>query len=61
LITDEDAIERRVILNLIYTNEYNALRDMHVTDKDLNWLEAHPKTDLDELISPLTCAAFLGR
>ena len=32
-----------------------------VTDKNINWLEPHPKTDLDELVSPLTCAAFLGR
>lgn len=24
-------------------------------------MEAHPKTDLDERISPLSCAAFLGR
>ena len=34
---------------------------MKITQKNLNWLEAHPRTDLDELISPLTCAAFLGR
>lgn len=32
-----------------------------VTDKNINWLEPHPKTDLDELVTPLTCAAFLGR
>ena len=32
-----------------------------IIGKNLNWLEAHPKTDLDELITPLTCAAFLGR
>lgn len=34
---------------------------MRVTQKNLNWLEAHPKLDLDDRISPLTCAAFLGR
>lgn len=54
-------MERKTILNCIYTNNIDALGEMRVTQKNLNWLEAHPKTDLDELISPLTCAAFLGR
>lgn len=50
-----------MILNCIYTNNLQSLEEIRVTAKNLNWLEAHPKTDLDELISPLTCAAFLGR
>lgn len=59
--TEEDSFERKTILNSIYTNNIEGLRAMKVTNKNLNWLEAHPRTDLDELVSPLTCAAFLGR
>lgn len=58
--TEEDAVERKTILNCIYINNIEGLQAMKVASKNLNWLEAHPKTDLDELISPLTCAAFLG-
>lgn len=56
-------MERKMILNIIYANDYYSLmNNKHlVVDKNLNWLEPHPKTDLDELITPLTCAAFLGR
>ena len=63
MITEEDSMERKMILNIIYTNDYfNLLNNKHlIIGKNLNWLEAHPKTDLDELITPLTCAAFLGR
>ena len=63
LITEEDSMERKMILNIIYANDYYSLMNNKrlVTDKNLNWLEPHPKTDLDELITPLTCAAFLGR
>lgn len=28
---------------------------------DLNWTEKHFKTDLDDLVTPLACASFLGR
>ena len=59
--TDEDAIERKKILNLIYANDFKGLKDLKVTSKDLNWREKHSKTNLDEKITPLTCAAFLGR
>ena len=63
MITEEDSMERKMILNFIYSNDYYSLMNNKrlVTDKNLNWLEPHPKTDLDELITPLTCAAFLGR
>ena len=63
LITEEDSMERKMILNIIFANDYYNLMNNKrlVTEKNLNWLEPHPKTDLDELISPLTCAAFLGR
>ena len=63
MITEEDSMERKMILNFIYANDYYSLMNNQrlVTDKNLNWLEPHPKTDLDELITPLTCAAFLGR
>ena len=56
-------MERKMILNIIFANDYYNLMNNKrlVTEKNLNWLEPHPKTDLDELISPLTCAAFLGR
>ena len=56
-------MERKMILNMIYANDYYSLMNNRrlVTDKNINWLEPHPKTDLDELVTPLTCAAFLGR
>mmetsp|Transcript_784 Transcript_784/g.1180 ORF Transcript_784/g.1180 Transcript_784/m.1180 type:complete len:189 (+) Transcript_784:209-775(+) len=56
-------MERKMILNIIYTNDYYTLMKNRrlVSDKNINWLEPHAKTDLDELVSPLTCAAFLGR
>lgn len=56
-------MERKMILNIIYVNDYYSLMNNKrlVTDRNLNWLEPHAKTDLDELVSPLTCAAFLGR
>ena len=52
-----------MILNFIYVNDYYSLVNNKRlwTNKNLNWLEPHPTTDLDELVSPLTCAAFLGR
>ena len=59
--TDEDAIERKRILNLIYANDYKGLKDLKVTNKDLNWRERHHKTDLDDRITPLSCSSFLGR
>lgn len=59
--TDEDAVERKKILNLVYANDYKGLKDLKVTTKNLNWREPHYKTDLDDRITPLSCAAFLGR
>ena len=61
MTTDEDAVERKKILNLIYSNDYKELKDLRITNKNLNWLMAHHKTDLDDQVSPLACAAFLGR
>jgi ankyrin repeat protein len=34
---------------------------MKIINKNLNWREKHFKTDLDDEITPLCCAAFLGR
>ena len=34
---------------------------MKIESKNLNWLERHSKTDLDDKITPLSCAASLGR
>jgi hypothetical protein len=34
---------------------------MMIVNKDLNWRDKHFKTDLDDRITPLSCAAFLGR
>lgn len=39
--TDEDAIERKRILNLIYANDYKGLKDIKITNRDLNWRERH--------------------
>lgn len=46
---------------MIYANDYKGLKDMKIVSKNLNWLDKHSKTDLDEKISPLAAAAFLGR
>ena len=59
--TDEDAMERKRILNLVYANDYKGLKDLKITNRELNWRERHQKTDLDDRITPLSCAAFLGR
>ena len=63
LLTEEDSMERKMILNCIYANDFTTLQNNSriIMDKSLNWLEPHPRTDLDELVTPLTCAAFLGR
>ena len=63
MTTDEDSIERKRVLNLIYANDYSSLKDAlkQPFNKNLNWLERHAKTDLDDRITPLSCAAFLGR
>ena len=58
--TEEDAIERQQILNLIYRNEIIGLKEMKLHNKNLNFKEPHSKTDLDDRITPLACAAFLG-
>lgn len=52
-----------MILNWIYANDGTSLELNRrlVVDKNLNWREPYPKTDLDELVTPLCCAAFLGR
>ena len=52
-----------MILNIIYTSDDFSMKNNIglITGKNINWLEPHPRTDLDELVSPLTCAAFLGR
>ena len=34
---------------------------MKVASKNINWVERHIKTDLDDKVTPLSCAAFLGR
>ena len=52
---------RKTILNLVYTNDISGLCELPLYNMDLNFLEEHRKSDLDELISPLACAAYLGR
>ena len=46
---------------MIYANDYKGLKDLKIVNKNLNWLEKHSKTDLDEKITPLAQASFLGR
>ena len=48
-------------MNLIFANDLKGLKDLKLANKNLNWLEKHFKTDLDDKISPLACSAFLGR
>ena len=49
------------MLNLIYQNEYEKLRTIDIKARDLNFRIEHPDTDLDDRITPLTAASFLGR
>lgn len=46
---------------MIYADDFKGLKDMKIVNKNLNWRERHFKTDLDDMITPLSCAAFLGR
>ena len=57
----EQLVENQQILDWILTNEIECLMLSNLGSQDLNFLEAHPATDLDELITPLAQAAFLGR
>ena len=44
-ITEEDFMERKMILNMIYTNDFYSLADNKtnlVMEKNLNWLQPHP-------------------
>lgn len=72
MTTDEDAIERKKVSNLeclnpiqilalVYANDYKGLKDLRVDRRDMNWREPHPRTDLDDRVTPLTLAAYLGR
>lgn len=49
------------ILELIWSNDIEGLKAIKVVAKNINWVERHVKTDLDDKITPLACAAFLGR
>lgn len=49
------------ILQLIYENEYDKLKSMGLKAKNLNFRAEHTETDLDDRITPLAAAAFLGR
>ena len=37
------------------------LANIRLKDLNLNYLEAHPDSDLDDFISPLALASFMGR
>ena len=49
------------MLNKIFENNQEELEKIDFLKRDLNYLASHPDTDLDDKISPLAQAAFLGR
>ena len=50
--------QKERVLDLVFTNDLQAL---HTISIGFNFLYPHPDTSLDDQISPLTSAAFLGR
>jgi ankyrin repeat protein len=50
--------QKMKILDFIYANDIESLSKYSTS---MNFLYAHPETSLDDLISPLACASYLGR
>ena len=47
---------------MILENDHKSLRDeMKIHKRQMNWLIQYSKIDLDDSISPLSAAAYLGR
>jgi ankyrin repeat protein len=46
---------------LIYENDLEKLYAVDLKNRNLNFRASHPDTDLDDKITPLAAAAFLGR
>ena len=49
------------LVQKIYENSVKDLKRFNFTSKNLNYHVQHPETELDEKITPLTAASFLGR
>ena len=48
-------------INMIIENKYKEMMDNKIHEKNMNYLIEYPDVALDEQITPLTTAAFLGR
>ena len=51
-------LQKEKILDLVFTNDLQTLRSITT---GFNFLHPHPDTSLDDQVSPLTSAAYLGR
>lgn len=54
-VTDEQ------LLHHIFTNNLDLLRKVDFARRNLNFLIEHDDTDLDDKVTPLAAASFLGR
>lgn len=49
------------ILDAIYANDLADLKELIAMHRELNFKYVHPMTDLDNAVTPLTAASYLGR
>ncbi len=49
------------MLHLIYSNDYETLKEYGVKNRNMNFLEHFAEVEIDNRISPLICASYLGR
>jgi len=55
------SMDNAMILQLIYDNNMEKLSELDLKNINMNFLAEHPPTDLDDRITPLAAASFLGR
>ncbi|CAD8161611.1 unnamed protein product [Paramecium pentaurelia] len=53
--------EYQLILHLIHQNDYDTLKELGINKANINFLEQFNEIELDQKISPLICACYLGR
>jgi hypothetical protein len=64
LTTDEPSFLfeiRQRIFDCIFHNQPEELAKIRLNELDLNFMEVYPDQQLDELVSPLALASFMGR
>ncbi|CAD8083796.1 unnamed protein product [Paramecium sonneborni] len=53
--------EQQLILHLIHQNDYDTLKELGINKANINFLEQFNEIEVDQKISPLICACYLGR